>query len=90
MLPAARLGDKTATDTFISGPGVPTVLVGGMPAAVEGDAVPGNGVILECSLTVLIGGRRAARVTSTVGDPGSRIPTTVIVPPGDPTVLIGG
>ena len=34
---AARVGDPTGHPGVIAGPGVPTVLVGGMPAAVMGD-----------------------------------------------------
>ena len=37
--PAARVGDLTATGDAITGPGVPTVLIAGMPAAVVGDTV---------------------------------------------------
>ncbi|TMC52114.1 MAG: PaaR repeat-containing protein [Chloroflexi bacterium] len=95
--PAARLGDMTAHGGVISGPGVPTVLIGGQPAVCVGDAqvcpmvtglVPHvGGVILPPgSPNVLIGGRPAARVgdmTQCVGPPGA------IIPPGCPTVLIG-
>ena len=37
MPPAARVGDMTAHPGVITGPGVATVLIGGMPAAVVGD-----------------------------------------------------
>ena len=37
MPPAARVGDMTGHPGVITGPGVPTVLIGGMPAAVVGD-----------------------------------------------------
>jgi uncharacterized Zn-binding protein involved in type VI secretion len=96
MFPAARLGDLTATGDAITGPGVPMVLIANMPAAVVGDLVSGaacTGAITMGSMTVLIGGRPAARVTSMVAgvNPASGVPvSTVIAPPGAPTVLIGG
>ena len=37
MPPAARVGDLTAHPGVVTGPGVATVLIGGMPAAVVGD-----------------------------------------------------
>ena len=92
--PAARLGDLTVTGDAITGPGAPTVLICGLPAACMGDAVAGNvctGAITMGSPTVLIGGRPAARVTSQVTgvNPYSGVPvTTVVGPPGAPTVLI--
>jgi uncharacterized Zn-binding protein involved in type VI secretion len=94
--PAARLGDMTVTGDAITGPGVPTVLIAGQPAAVVGDLVSGSacvGSITLGSANVLIGGRPAARVTSQVSgvNPESGVPvTTAIGPPGAPTVLIGG
>ncbi|NJN93506.1 MAG: PaaR repeat-containing protein [Anaerolineales bacterium] len=96
MFPAARVGDMTATGDAITGPGVPVVLIGGMPASVVGDMVAGaacNGSIMMGSMTVLIGGRPAARVTSQVMgvNPMTGVPvSTVVGPPGAPTVLIGG
>ena len=84
--------------------GAPNVLVGGQPAARVTDAsglcalpscVPGGpGVIAHGSSTVLINGLPAARVgdmtshSSCVGP----IPAPVgkVLPPGCPTVLIGG
>ena len=96
MFPAARLGDITATGDAITGPGVPTVLIGGLPAAVVGDMVSGAacvGTITMGSATVLISGRPAARVTSMVvgTNPASGVPvSTAVGPPGCPTVLIGG
>jgi uncharacterized Zn-binding protein involved in type VI secretion len=91
--PAARLGDTTATGDTITGPGIPNVLIGGMPAAVMGDTVAGNacsGAITMGSPTVLIGGRPAARVTSQVTgvNPYSGVPVTTAVAVGAPTVLI--
>lgn len=96
--PAARLGDQVATGDAITGPGVPTVLIGNLPASVVGDMVSGpmcNGSIVSGSVTVLIGGRPAARVTSTVTgvNPSTvPVPTPISVPviKGEPTVLIGG
>ncbi len=91
--PAARLGDTTATGDAITGPGVPNVLIGGMPASVMGDAVAGNacsGAIMMGSPTVLIGGRPAARVTSQVMgvNPYSGVPVSTVVAVGAPTVMI--
>ena len=69
---AARVGDPTGHPGTIAGPGVPNVLIGGMPAAVMGDnhacAIPPTAgphpptPIVKGSATVLIGGRPAARV----------------------------
>ncbi|GAB4035575.1 PAAR domain-containing protein [Spirosoma jeollabukense] len=71
----------------ITGPGTPTVLIGGQPAACAGDLCtcvgPPSSIIMG-SVTVLIGGKPAARV----GDPTAHGGT--IMPPGCPTVLIGG
>ncbi len=93
--PAARVGDVTATGDAIVGPGVPTVLIAGQPAAVVGDAVSGAacvGTITTGSMTVLIGGRPAARVTSQVAgsNPATGVPVSTVVSVGAPTVLIGG
>jgi uncharacterized Zn-binding protein involved in type VI secretion len=96
MLPAARVGDMSATGDVITGPGVPVVLIAGQPAAVVGDLVTGavfTGAITMGSATVLIGGRPAARVSSmaTGANNQTGVPmTTTIIPPGAPTVLIGG
>jgi uncharacterized Zn-binding protein involved in type VI secretion len=96
--PAARVGDQTAHGGVITGPGVPMVLIGGMPASVMGDmetcplvnpGVPppphvGGNIIATC-VSVLIGGKPAARM----GDSGvcAGPPTTIVG--GCPTVLIG-
>ena len=67
--PAARLTDMTVSADPITAPGVPTVLIGGLPASVVTDAVSGPvivGVITTGNFQVLIGGRPAARMTSTV------------------------
>jgi len=78
----------------ITGPGVATVLIGNLPAAVVGDLhtcsfPPPAGPhppspIVKGSATVLIGGRPAARVGDLTGCGAP------ILPPGCPTVLIGG
>ena len=71
----------------IIGPGVPTVLIGGVPAAVMGDnctCVGPPATIVKGSVTVLIGGKPAARLGDQTAHGGS------IVGPGLPTVMIGG
>jgi uncharacterized Zn-binding protein involved in type VI secretion len=89
MFPAARVTDQivsTATQGApvpIIPPGVPTVLVGSMPAAVVGDSC-GADIIVKGSGTVMIGGKPAARVTDSTAGGG------IVMPPGEPTVLIGG
>jgi len=94
MPPAARVGDPTGHPGAITGPGCPTVLIGGMPAARVGDMHacsfppppphPPSPIVPPGCPTVLIGGAPAARV----GDmSGCGAP---ILPPGCPTVLIGG
>jgi uncharacterized Zn-binding protein involved in type VI secretion len=93
--PAARVSDVTATGDTITGPGVPTVLIGGWPAAVVGDLVSGAacvGAISMGSMTVLIGGRPAARMTSQVtgANPATGVPVSTVVAKGQPNVLIGG
>ena len=77
MPAAARVGDPTGHPGVITGPGVPTVLIGGMPAAVVGDthtcAMPPVAgphpptPIAMGSFTVLIGGRPAARMGDIAG-----------------------
>lgn len=89
MFPAARVTDQivsTATQGApmpIIPPGTPTVLIGGMPAATLGDSC-GADVIIKGSATVLLGGKPAARVTDSTAGGG------IVMPPGAPTVLIGG
>jgi len=96
--PAARVGDQTAHGGVITGPGVPTVMIGGMPAAVMGDqhtcpmvnptpaANPHvGGPIMATGATVLIGGKPAARLGDTAVCQGP--PSTIIL--GCMTVLIG-
>jgi uncharacterized Zn-binding protein involved in type VI secretion len=91
--PAARLTDLTATGDVITGPGVPNVLIGGMPASVVGDLVSGAacvGAITQGSPTVLISGRPAARVTSMVSgaNPATGVPVSTTIANGAPTVLV--
>lgn len=99
MPPAARLGDPHVCPMVtpalppvphvggpIVGPGVPTVLIGQLPAAVVGDTVSCVGspdTIVMGSTTVLIGGRPAARM----GDATAHGGTVAL---GLPTVLTGG
>ena len=95
--PAARVADMTAHGGVIMPPGVPTVLIGGMPAAtITGMHVcpmitvlvphVGGPILPPGVPTVLIGGLPAA----TVGDMATCVgPPDVIIPPGCPTVLIG-
>jgi len=89
MIPAARVSDmivSTATmgaPTPILPPGSPTVLIGGLPAARLGDSC-GVDAIIKGSATVLIGGLPAARIGDLTASGGA------IIPPGAPTVLIGG
>jgi uncharacterized Zn-binding protein involved in type VI secretion len=71
----------------ITGPGAPTVLIGNMPAAVIGDVcicVGPPSSIVKGSATVMIGGKPAARVGDSTAHGGT------IMPPGCPTVMIGG
>jgi uncharacterized Zn-binding protein involved in type VI secretion len=96
--PAARLTDMTAHGGMITGPGVPTVLIGKMPAATLGDmhmcpmvtpAVPPiphvGGPILLGSTGVFIGKKPAARM----GDMAMCVgpPSSIIL--GCMTVMIG-
>jgi len=89
MLPAARVTDMIVSvatlgiPTPIIPPGAPTVLIAGLPAARLGDSC-GVDVIIKGSATVMIGGIPAARIVDSTAAGG------VILPPGAPTVLIGG
>ncbi|MBB4036628.1 putative Zn-binding protein involved in type VI secretion [Dysgonomonas hofstadii] len=70
----------------IVGPGVPTVLIGGLPAATMGDTCTCVGppdTIIKGSATVMIGGKPAARQTDLCAHGGS-----IVI--GCPTVIIGG
>jgi uncharacterized Zn-binding protein involved in type VI secretion len=92
MPPAARVGDPTGHPGVIGGPGVPTVLIGGMPAATVGTPHicsfpspphPPSPLAPPGCPTVLIGGMPAARMGDLAGC-GAPIAA------GCPTVLIGG
>jgi len=70
----------------ITGPGVPTVLIGSMPAAVVGDMATCVGppdTIVKGSATVLIGNKPAARIGDNTAHGG-------VIVMGCPTVIIGG
>jgi uncharacterized Zn-binding protein involved in type VI secretion len=70
----------------IVGPGAPTVLIGGLPAAVMGDnavCVGPPDPIIKGSATVLICNKPAVRMGDSTGHGGS-----IVL--GCPTVLIGG
>jgi uncharacterized Zn-binding protein involved in type VI secretion len=69
----------------ISGPGAPTVMIAGMPAAVVGDMAVCVGppdTIAAGSATVMIGGKPAARLGDSTAHGG-----TILA--GAPTVMIG-
>jgi len=96
MPPAARITDMHVCPMVtgvvphvggpILGPGEPTVLIAGMPAAVLGDMCtcvgPPDSIIVG-SATVLIGGKPAARMGDSTAHGGS-----IVL--GAPTVMIGG
>lgn len=99
MPPAARLSDMHVCPMLtpglppiphvggpVLGPGIATVLIGKLPAAVVGDQClcvgPPDAIVMG-SMTVTIGGKPAARV----GDPCAHGGSIVL---GFPTVLIGG
>lgn len=89
MLPAARLTDMILSVATSGAPmpitvtGAPTVLIGGLPAARIGDGC-GPDIVIKGSATVLIGGLPAARIADPTAAGG------LVLPPGAPTVLIGG
>jgi uncharacterized Zn-binding protein involved in type VI secretion len=77
----------TATGDVITGPGVPNVLIEGMPASVMGDLVNGAacvGSIVMGSPTVLVSGRPLARVTSSVvgANPATGVPVSTTIAKG--------
>ena len=92
MPPAARVGDVSNHGGTITGPGVMTVLIGGMPAAVAGDLhvcpIPPPGHVPTVSpfpmgsATVLISGRPALRTTDACA-------CGAMAAGGAPTVMIG-
>ena len=70
----------------VIGPGEPTVLIGGMPAAVIGDSCTCVGppdTIAAASGSVKFGGKPAARMGDATAHGG-------LIVAGAPTVLIGG
>ena len=97
MPPAARLSDMHTCPMVnpdliphvggpIIGPGVPTVLISGLPAAVVGNSafcVGPTDSLAKGSTTVLIGGQPAVRLGDTTAHGGQ-------VVAGAPTVEIGG
>ncbi|EKM99720.1 MULTISPECIES: PAAR domain-containing protein [Acidocella] len=95
-MPAARLTDMHVCPMVdvlvphvggpIIGPGAPTVLIGGMPAAVMGDSLTCVGPpdsIIKGSATVMIGGKPAARMLDNCAHGG-------MIVLGCFTVMIGG
>lgn len=97
--PAARIGDMHICPMVtpgmppvphvggpITGPGCPTVLIGGMPAAVMGDICtcvgPPDSAVIG-SATVLIGGKPALRMGDQTAHGG-------VISLGFPQVLVGG
>jgi uncharacterized Zn-binding protein involved in type VI secretion len=96
---AARVFDSTTHGGVIIGPGVPTVIIGGLWAAVGTAAVPGD--LHVCAIppppagphpptpigagskTVFIGGRPAARV-------GDKTGCGAVIVTGAFNVIIGG
>jgi len=99
MPPAARLTDMHVCPMVtpgvppiphvggpITGPGIPTVMIAGMPAAVLGDmcvCVGPPDTIAKGSGTVMIGGKPAARLGDSTAHGGT-------ITLGAPTVMIGG
>jgi uncharacterized Zn-binding protein involved in type VI secretion len=99
MPPAARISDMHVCPMLTPGlppiphvggpilpPGVPTVLIGNLPAAVVGSQCTCVGppdAVIKGSATVLIQGRPAARMGDTTAHGG-----TIVA--GYPTVMIGG
>lgn len=97
MPPAARVTDMHTCPMInpgpvphvggpVTGPGVATVLIGSMPAAVMGDMCVCTGspdVIVKGSSTVLIGGKPAARMGDQTAHGG-------VIVAGAPNVQIGG
>jgi uncharacterized Zn-binding protein involved in type VI secretion len=99
MPPAARISDMHVCPMMTPGvppiphvggpilpPGVPVVLIGGLPAATVGNMCTCVGPpdsIVKGSMTVLIGGAPAARMGDTTAHGG-----TIVA--GCPTVLIQG
>ncbi|MEZ5007926.1 MAG: PAAR domain-containing protein [Chitinophagales bacterium] len=88
---AVRISDSSNHGGTVIGPGEPTVLIGGMPAAVVGDThicglppnshQPTESIFPIGSTNVLIGGKSALRV-------GDKCLCNASVIIGEPTVLI--
>lgn len=83
---SARIGDSeicpiTGAAAIITG--MPTVIVGYMPAARVTDSLNCSATIITGSFTVQIGFQPAARITSTTSHAG-------VISTGCPTVIIGG
>lgn len=96
MPAAARLTDPHSCNSVtgvvphvggpIDGPGVPTVLIGGLPGACVGDSAVCIGppdTLVKGSATVMIGGKPAVRMGDETAHGG-------MIDAGEPTVLIGG
>jgi len=97
MPPAARVTDMHTCPMVNPGPvphvggpilppGVPTVIIGGLPAAVVGNLCTCVGppdTIVKGSMTVMIGGMPAARMGDNTAHGG-------VIVTGLPTVMIGG
>ncbi|GAB5381059.1 MAG: PAAR domain-containing protein [Aliiglaciecola sp.] len=93
MPAAARVTDTSTHGGTIVGPGVATVLIGGMPAAIATDQhvcvipppahLPTVSPFPMGSATVLIGGMPALRTTDTCI-------CGAMAAVGEPTVMIGG
>lgn len=95
-MPAARLTDMHVCPMMdvlvphvggpIIGPGAPTVMIGGLPAAVMGDSLTCVGppdTIIKGSATVMIGGKPAVRMLDNCAHGG-------MIVLGCFTVMIGG
>ena len=88
MPPAARITDPHACAiplhavNVIAGPCCPTVLIGFLPAARQGDLTACGAPIVRFSPTVEIGNQKAARMGDNTGHGG-------VIVKGEPTVLIG-
>lgn len=97
MPPAARISDLHTCPMVnpggvphvggpITGPGVPTLLIGGLPASVLGDICTCAGPpdsIVKGSVTVMFSGKPAARMGDLTAHGG-------VITVGFPTVQIGG
>ena len=84
--PMTNLNGSPHTGGPILPPGITSVIIGGMPAAVLGDKCTCAGppdIIIKGSATVLIGGKMAARQGDTTAHGGS-------ITAGCSTVIIGG